>query len=287
MTDKIYWIDSSGLEHPLSIQNNFSVMKGMKGRFMPPISFVEDEVPFQPGSRIRNVKIKPKDIDIPLYIQASSEIELRQKIRECLRMFNPLNGDGKLKVVSPDESQREIFCRYSTGLEGSESKDEKGNLWQIVLLVFRAFDPYWYDTITNVQNFTTGQPATFFPIFPLRLSSSTVFADISVDNTGDLETWPEWIITGPGENIFLRNLTTGETINLATSIGVGETITIDTKPGKKTVKKNDGTNLFSYLSNASSLWALQEGNNSIRIEMANATDESSVQLSYRNRYWGP
>jgi phage-related protein len=287
MADRISWIDSSGRETALSYTDNFIVLRGLAGRNMPPVSFIEEEIPFQAGSMLREVKVKSRDIDVPLLIKANSEMELRLKVRECFRIFNPLNGDGVLKVTSPDGSQREIYCRYYTGLEGREDKDNKGNAWQKVILVFRAFDPYWYDTNTIVQTFTTGEQATYFPFFPLRLSSSSVFADFSIDNVGDVESYPEWIIKGSGDNIVLRNLTTGELTNLDTSLGAGEIITIDTRPKKKSITKGDGTNLFgTQTDDNSSLWSLQSGVNNIRIEMSNASSESSVQLSYRPRYWG-
>jgi phage-related protein len=280
--DKISWIDTNGTEYPLT------VLKGMNGRFMPPMSFNEEEVPFQAGSLLRNVKVKARDVDIPVVLKADNEVELRKMVRECLRRFNPLYGDGKIRVVAADGSQRELSCRYSSGFEGNESKDSKGDIWQTLVLVFRAFDPFWYDSSTIVQTFKINEsPGTFFPILPLRLVSSTVFADITIGNTGDVETWPEWIVTGPGENIVLRNLSTDEVTSLEVSIDVGETITIDTKPFHKTVTKNDGSNLFYTLTDESSLWALQEGSNGIQIEMANATTDSSIQLTYRNRYWGP
>jgi phage-related protein len=82
-------------------------------------------------------------------------------------------------------------------------------------------------------------------------------------------------------------MSTGEVTNLTVSLGIGETITIDTKRFQKTITKNDGTNLFFTLTDESSIWSLQEGNNSIQIEMANATQDSLIQLTYRNRYWGP
>lgn len=280
--DKISWIDSKGNELQLE------VLRGMNGRFMPPIAFQEEEVAFQAGSRLRNIKVKPRDVDIPLLIQGETDIDLRQQIRDILRRFNPLNGDGKLKVFSPDGSQRELYCRYTKGLEGNEGRDSKGYNWATVVLVFRAFDPFWYDAASIVQTFKLNEnPGTFFPILPLRLASSTVFADITIDNTGDVKTWPEWIVSGPGENIVLKNLSTSETLSLDISLETGETITIDTSPYKKTVTKSDGTNLFYTISDDSSLWALTEGNNSIQIQMANATSDSSIQLSYRNCYWGP
>lgn len=283
MADRIAWISADGTEY--SITDNHLIMAGSDGRFMPPIDFVEEDVPFQHGSRLREVLVKPREVDLPIYVDGTSEVDLRSQLRYLLRILNPLKGDGKLRVTGPDGGQRELTCRYKGGMEISEKLDSKiGNL-QAVVLVLRAFDPFWYDSSTNVQTFETGQPATFFPMFPMRLSDSTVFADITVDNTGDVEAWPEWIITGPGDHIILRNLSTGEILNLNATIGEGETITIDTM--KKTIKKNDGTNIFSLQTSSSSIWALQEGSNNVRIEVSNATDKSSVQLSYKNRYWGP
>lgn len=287
MADKISWIDAYGNEYPLNIDNNFKVLSGMTGRFMPPVSFVEDEVPFQDGTLFRNVKVKSRDIDIPLLIKADNEIGLRQKVRDCLRMFNPKIGDGRIKATAADGSQRELFCRYSGGLEGKEDRSFKGLVWMNLILVFHAFDPYWYDSSSIVQTFKINEsPGLFFPILPLRLASSTVFADVTIDNTGDVETWPEWIITGPCDSVVLSNITTGETTNLEISLEVGETITIDTSPFVKTITKSDGTNLFYTMTDDSSLWALEAGNNNIQIEMDNATSDSSVQITYRNKYLG-
>jgi phage-related protein len=281
--DKISWIDSNGIEFPFD-----TVLNGMNGRFMPPIAFTEEEMPFLHGSRLRNIKVKPRDVDIPIHLKDASEIEIRNMIRTCLRLFNPLKGDGKIRVLAPDGSQRELNCRYLQGLEGKEDKDSKGLAWMNFVLVFHAFDPFWYDSSTQVQTFKINEsPGSFFPILPLRLASSTVFADITINNTGDVEAWPEWIIMGPGDGIVLSNLSTGESTGLNLSIGIGETVTINTRPLQKTITKDDGTNLFYTMTDNSSLWALQEGNNSIQIEMANATTDSSIQLTYKNRYWGP
>jgi phage-related protein len=290
----ISWIDSNGVEHLFTSGENFDILNGVKGFYMPPIEVVEDEAPFQSGSRVRNVKIKPREIDVPMKIQSTDEIRLLNVLRKLLRIVNPLKGDGKFRVLAVDGSQRELTCRYLSGFEMEENDQTKGKTWMKAIGVFKAFDPYWYDTATKVQTFKINEsPGLFFPILPLRLASSTVFADISIDNTGDIETWPEWIIAGPGENVKIKNMTTGEIIFLDhpdAKLESGETITINTSPNppnEKTITKNDGTNLFYTLSDESSLWALQDGDNSIQIEMANATTESSIQLTYKNRYWGP
>lgn len=290
MPDKIYWIEENGNEHLLSFSTNYAITDTIIGRSMPPIEVVEEYVPFQAGSRRRGIKIKPRDVDLQMMIKANNEKELKNIVRRTMRMINPLKM-GKLKSVSADDSIRELYCQYIGGLEGKEDEESSGFYIQNAILTFHAFDPYWYDTDVKVETYRLNEnQATFFPMFPLRLTSSTVFADTAVDNEGDVETWPEWIITGPGENIAIRNMTTGEVIYLDhpdAILGPGETVTINTKPFEKTVEKNDGINIFHTLTEESSLWALVEGNNSIRIEMANATSESSIQLSYRHRYWGP
>jgi hypothetical protein len=277
-------MDPTGRETLLSGTNNVEVVIGPSGRFMPPIEYVEQTVPFQPGSKLKQLNVKSREIDLPIEIMGISTSDLRAQTRNLLAVFNPLLGDGQLKCIAEDGSQRYINCRYSGGLDFAET----GLTWQRANVVFKAFDPYWYDNSSIVQTFKINEsPGLFFPILPLRLASSTVFANITINNQGDVETYPEWIITGPGENIVISNLSTGETMNLTVTLDVGETITIDTSLYNKTVTKSDGSNLFYSLSDDSSLWALQQGNNSIQIEMANATSDSSIQLTYRNRYWGP
>lgn len=291
MAKQLFWVDANGTENPLTRENGYILLKGLKGFYMPPVEVIEEEVPFQPGSRPRNVKVKSREIDVPVKIVGKDPIDLESNIDRLLRMVNPLRGDGKFKSISDSGRQRELSCRYISGFEMDQSSnDNSGATWQKAIGVFRAFDPYWYDSITTVQTFTTGETATFFPFFPLRLASSSVFADTSIDNTGDVETFPEWIITGPASNIVLRNLTTGEIMQLDTTLDVGESITINTRPtppNERTVKKNDGTNLYYTLTDESTLWSLQEGVNSVRLEMSGSTADSSIQLTYHNRYWGP
>lgn len=285
MSETLTWIDADGNSYDLSGQTDREWLLGTQGRFMPPFRFVENEVPLQPGARLRTVKTLPREVDIPLLFKAASETALRTLVRDYLHRFNPGRGDGKLRVTAPGGDQRELNCRYAGGMQLVEA-GEKFGFRQRMVLTFRAFDPYWYATSDTTDTYTTGTPATFFPFFPLRLTSSTIFASPTINNTGDVECWPVWTITGPGSSIALRNLTTDKLISLSTTLAAGETITIDTRPGKKTVTKNDGTNLYGDLSSDSELWPLERGNNSVQIEMSSATSASQVVISYRLRYLG-
>ena len=152
-------------------------------------------------------------------------------------------------------------------------------------MVVRATDPYWYDTADIVNTYVSGgTPPAFFPFFPLRLSSSSVFASPVVVNDGDVEAWPVWTIVGPGSAIVLRNLTVGSVLSLPVTLGVDEAVTIDTRPGVKTVRNSSGLSLFGSLTWDSALAALVKGPNTLALEMSGATPASSIMLSYRRRF---
>jgi hypothetical protein len=277
VAETVTWIDPDGATTVLT------TFLPVTGRFMPPIAFEEEGVPEQPGLRLRAVRHQAREFVIPVLLRADSDAELRAAIRDLVARMDPTRGDGIIRVTAPGGDQREIVCRYAGGLELTEEPAWRS---QKAAVVFRAHDPYWRATSDTQQIFESGDSAGFFPFFPLRLTSSEIFADATVTNTGDVETWPVWTITGPGSAIVLRNLSTGKQLSLSVTLGGGESVVIDTRPGAKTVTRSDGTNVFPALSAVSSLWPLRRGSNAVRVEMTSATADSSVTLAWRPRYLG-
>ncbi|MCP3805370.1 phage tail family protein [Allokutzneria sp. A3M-2-11 16] len=278
-TESLVWIDPNGAMIPLDVE------WAVSGRFAPPPVLVDEGVPEQPGARFREARHGVREFSLPLWITDSSPAALRARLRSMIAAMDPVRGQGTIRLTSPTGDQREIYCRVSAGLELDETLGRtSGPLVQRAVPMFRAVDPYWYDIADTTDPFESGDTATFFPFFPLRLSSSSVFAEATITNSGDVETWPVWTITGPGSAITLRNLTTGEYMTLTITLAAGESLTIDTRPGAKTVTKSDGTNQFPALSSASSLWALARGANALRVEMSGTTAASRVVLSRRHRY---
>lgn len=286
------WVEPDGTTHALNyatagigLRKEGSI--GRNGAFMPPVAFVEDLVPNQAGSRLRAVRIRPREVDLPIYCEAADEATLRTTLRSILGWFDPQRGDGTFRVQAPGGDVRQLVCRYAGGLEMVESGQQGGVTWQQFVLILRAVDPYWYAPNAISKTYLLATATTsFFPIFPLRLSGSTVFADDSVVNGGDVEAWPVWTVVGPGSSIYLRNLTTGQFINVNTTLATGEILTVDTRPGKKSIKKSDGTNLFGSMSSDSAMWSFARGTTAIRVEMASSTVDSSVSYSYFPRYLG-
>lgn len=282
MAETVTWIDADGVSTTLEVEWNVA------GRFAPPTMFEEEGVPEQPGARLRNVRHGVREFALPLWITGATEAALRTAMRDLVKAMNPKRGPGKIRVLSPVGDEREITCSYADGLDMRETLGEtSGLLVQRASVVFRAHDPYWQATSDITATYTSGTPAAFFPFFPLRLSASSVFTDASANNIGDVEAWPVWTIVGPGSDIYLRNLSTGYLLHLSATLGAGESVVIDTRPGAKTVTRGDGANLFSSLSTDTYLWPLREGANSVRVEMSSATAASSVSLAFRPRYLSP
>jgi phage-related protein len=276
--ETVEWVAPDGVTTVLDVE------WAVTGRFMVPVAFEEDDVPGQPGARLRAVRHLPREFVLPCYVYGDTEAELRTEMRDLAAAMDPGRGAGKIKVTAPGGDQRKIRCSYAAGLEANETiGDDSGPQHQRFPIVFRAHDPYWYATSLTVAEFTAGARPNFFPFFPLRLSAGEVFADVTVDNPGDVATWPLWEIDGPGADIALRDLDHGQSTELATTLLAGQTVTVDTRPGAKTVVRDDGTNLFPALGD-SDLWPLDPGATAVRIEMGGAGDSSVVRLRYLPAY---
>lgn len=263
-------------------------MRSIRGLAVGDYKFIEDEIPFEPGTRRQFTKTPPRAVDWVGEILSTSALGLEailENLNGTMLRSEDDQGDGKLRVTRHDGSVRELTCRYWRGLD--KAKYGGGGALLRTTLSFRAFDPYFYAATPISDTFTAGTPGTFFPFFPLTLSSSTVFANVTINNPGHVEAWPVWTVTGPGKDIILRNRTSGKYFSLPITLGVGEYMVIDTRPGEKTVEDNTGADRFGDLDlSVSSLWALLAGNNVVRIEMSDTGAGSSVAYSCYPRYKG-
>jgi hypothetical protein len=93
-------------------------------------------------------------------------------------------------------------------------------------------------------------------------------------------------VTGPGSALILTNVTTGRSIELAFDLGDGQTATIDTRPGRQSVRAADGTNLMSGLSSDPALWPLEPDVNEVTALLTGAGAASRIVGTYRPKYAG-
>lgn len=291
MSDEVtWWVDADGGITVLPVEWK------ARGRFMPKVEITSDGVPGRAGEVPRSARHGVREMVLPLFWTSASDTVLRTELRGLVDKMNPANDDGtprfgRIRVQSVLGDVREVTCLYAGGLDLDEELDGSSGLdWQKIPLVFTAHDPYWYDAspVASPVWTVTDTPA-FFPILPIYLTASELVVEEVVTNTGSVEAWPVWTIRGPGADIKLTNQTTRQYLQFRSSfsLGVGQYITIDTRPGVKAVALDDGTNLYDQLEAASSLWPLRKGDNAIRLEMSAVSATSSLQVSYWRRYLAP
>jgi hypothetical protein len=282
------WIEANGTAHVLhsSADPAFLVMQGAKGYGVPPTQWLEDRVPQHDGPIVHDVLYDAREIEVPLLVRMPDYPSLMGKLRSLRQWTNVKKGDGTLQIAEPDGTIRQFTCRLKQGLEGQEGPDVSGPTFRRLVLVFRTSGSDPYARAPSPLSFTYLQAAasaTWFPILPLVLGGAGIFAQPTISNPGDVEAEPVWTLIGPMTNPVLTNTTTGAKVSLTTALLAGQTLTIDTRFRQKAVIRNDGTKLFSALSNDSALWTLQPGQNVLSVVTSGTTTASQVQLSFTPR----
>lgn len=281
----VSWTDARGITTQLSDwESGWLLQPGARGLDMPTFAFTTDESPGVDGYELRDVRASTKEIVLPLAFWANDSRSAYQARRRALiKSLNPKRGVGSLTLTQPDGAARSIGAYYTGGIEGDESLDAAGERWCINTITFACPSPYWAGDTVSVD-FKAATSATFFPVLPLQVGDSQVLGSVTIDNPGDAAAYPIWTVAGPATVITLTNGTTGKTLVLTRTITSSDTVVIDTRERRQTALLNGTINLWPALSDASELWALDEGINECTLTVTSATSATSVNLTYQPRY---
>ncbi|WP_406078755.1 phage tail family protein [[Kitasatospora] papulosa] len=265
-------------------ERGWLVQPGAKGLDMPSYAMATDQSPGIDGYEVRQVRAEGKTITLPIAFWANdSRAAYKARRRALIRSLNPKRGQGTLTLTEPDGATRSIGVRYTDGMEGDESLDAAGARWCITALVFAVPSPYWNggEVTTEWKNGTGGD---FYPFLPLTVGDSQVLGSVTVDNDGDDDAFPIWIIKGPATSATLTNVTTGQTLALTRTLTASDTVVIDTRERRQTALLNGVTNLWPHLSDSSTLWPLELDRNELTLTIAGSTSATSVRMTYQPRY---
>jgi tail protein len=236
-------------------------------------------IPEQPGAVVQSIRHDVREFDLPLYAATTSYDALQVLLTEMAYDMDPVAGEGILRRISKSNALSDLFCRCVSGT-GIEGEGANGPIAHKPTLIFQAYDPYWYREPVALR-FVVGGQTGWFPMLPVHLGASAVIGDVQVENTGHVESWPTWTITGPGTDVTLTNNTTNETIAILRELSAGQQVVIDTYTGQVT-----GANWRRYLTRRV-MWALQPGMNDLTLTMNNSTPSSTIDMVYRPRTLAP
>jgi phage-related protein len=280
MAFDITFTNSEGIVVNLNDQVNTFALVGISNDLMPFFDFQEHTSPMIPGSIVTAVRVQPRDFSLPILISDSNRDTALARTRQMLKLLNPILGDGTLKVVNGN-IVRVLTCRYRDGITSDGTGDQQFTNYVKAVLTFRAADPFFYSQ--NQQQLIGTQVTTlenFFPILPVRLSTSSNIVNAVLNNAGDVDAWPVIVVDGPATNIYIENATTGKHIEIATGLNADEKLTIDTRPRTRSIRDNLGVNRFSAITPQSSMWSLKKGANTVSIQITGGDQNSRVTITY-------
>ncbi|MGI5196930.1 phage tail domain-containing protein [Streptomyces sp. CA-288835] len=262
---------------------------------MPAFGLFSDESPNLDGSIYRSARAAAREIMIPVYLHGIDRQSVNQLKRKLFQALNPKRGYCLLKFTEGNNRTRQISAYYKGGMEGAEG-ETAGFTWARYGLNFTAMDPWFYPSrLQSVRwDFGTGEAllSTTTGFFPLHLSDGVMGGpgeSLIIDNPGDIEAWPIWELHGPIKSFNLTG-PTGEVVKASPPsdgsdlVPSGRVLTIDTRPGKKTVKDNTGVNYWSKLETNPQFWPVEPGDTNASVSVVTGAGKAAVVLSFYPRY---
>ena len=269
---------------------------GATGLDMPPYALFSDESPNLDGSIFRNARAAAREIMIPVYLYGIDRQTINQLKRKLFQLFNPKRGYCVLRFTEGDGISRNLSCYYKGGMEGAEGTDTAGFTWAKYGLTFTAMDPWFYpERDESVRwSFGTGEPlvSPSKPFFPMSLTNGVVGGDgqgLAIYNPGDVEAWPVWVLQGPIRSFSLvgpygASVAAPVPADNSDLVPAGRTLTIDTRPGRKTVRDDLGTNYWASLSASPQFWSVEPGETFANVSVVTGSGMAAVTLSFTPRY---
>jgi hypothetical protein len=181
-------------------------------------------------------------------------------------------------------------------MEGNEAQDQAGFTWARYGLQLTAFDPWWYSDPIQVHRWTFGGGEPFLSstrsFFPLQISAGMVSnSKVTVDNPGDIEAWPIWELKGPMK-AFRFTGPEGHSFGIdargdgADVLAGSRTLTIDTRPGLKSLVDDQGRNYWPDLATNPVMWSIPDGESTFTVDITPGASTAEVSVTYRPRHEG-
>ena len=295
----VYYVDPNGVEYPLF--GGRRVLMSWRDFGNPPINYLSDKGPNQHGVTVRDYRFIERTITLREYERGCLRLDWwchEGKLIDAMRPNRSSTAQpGKILVILPDSTSREIKARLTRGPDGNwngEGSQAPTDLREN--LTFFCGDPFWRDTTQLTSTFTLSPASSCLPTcLSTCLGGSNV-----INSTTDIVYTGTWngdqitiTLTGPMESPIITNETTNQEIKFNYTIAAGETVTVEIQPDLVTVVNNSGTNLIGTIDNISDLVTFfiatesdltSDGTNTIRVVASESSTATTVILAYYTRH---
>ncbi|MBZ6259767.1 phage tail family protein [Streptomyces olivaceus] len=293
----ITYVDPTGRRWPMTDLSAawYTLAEGVSGLGAATYVLTADPHP-RGGTKLRHVQAQDRTIVWPMHVRGIDHTVFTKNWRDLGRAFTRTlrtGADGRLtpgwlEVARPDGSGRRIAVYYHSGWDGL-GQTATGITWDNASrLTLYCEDPYWEDLQAQTVHRETGAGVDYLAPYP-AVSSSQVLGATTVENPGDVDVWPTWVITGPATSIQFTRSDTGDAFTLDMedtehgALLAGQTVTISTDPPG--VRSDTGENLSDGLNWPEAvLWSIPPGATPVIFQLSGAEAGSAVDLTYHPRY---
>lgn len=309
--EKILYIAPDGKKYNFHDPSGKSVIT-MMGWGMPSAEIAMTRGPYQHGSNPLSVRIPNRIITMQIHHVGCSRNEywdMRGGLVDALRV-NRTNLDypesGALRWYLSNRNIRQLDVIVADGPKFNPTVGKWQSFGYSDIISFAAYNPIIYDPTDiseSLMTFECTQTETLqfpFAFLGQNLSFGITFCietdTLTIDYAGTWQTFPTITVTGPASNFSITNTVTGDKIALeGYTIGNGDSAVFDLAYGKKIITAtNSGNSLLGYVSTDSSLGTFSlepdpiapNGVNNLEISIENGSSNTSVAVTYKNRYIG-
>lgn len=272
-------VGSNGDEIIFDNESDFLLTEGLTGIGIPDtaVRFSESA---SDGAVWRFTKRGIREIDLPLTIVGASRSSLEANLRRLSNALQDRRGATKLRASYPNGEVWELHeGHYVAG--SNTTLDNNGN-WTKWVVTMQFANPFWIRQ--RSESFSLGAGGAQRSLIPtlaeMEITGSQVIGDITIENVGDVDTYPVWKIRGPVD-AFSVTSQDGLSFTYEAVIPLGTEITIDTAAG--TVVDQTGANKYSNLGVSPKLFTLPPGSSEVSIEAVGSDENTLVSLYYQPR----
>lgn len=267
--------------------DGFHLERGFRGAGLVPADVrVQDSA--GDGSVWRSSRRQSRELDLPIVVTGTDREDVEQKLRRLAAVLSDRVAPPKLQAVYSDgDGPFDLTVHYTAGGETTFGEDAASTFcrWPITLT---APDPYWVSQ--DSESSFLGSSPDIRGLLPrlhnLPVKSSQVIGEFTVENRGDVDSFPVWTFRGPLDEVTVTSAA-GQSFSYVDPIADGETITIDTF--NATVVDQDGVNKYASLGASPKLFPLPAGVSTVNVEALGTVPASTgvagtlITCSYRPR----
>lgn len=285
MSDDLWleWRDDLG-GFALDETNGITLVQGLSGLMAPPVSVTGSSYVSTDGAAFIGSRSSERNVDLFIAFY-DADGNVRDRIATLVARLH--RGPGVLALGSETRTRELLNVSRDGGLTGVE-RGTDFYARDVANLV--ALDPWWHGD-TRVVSLTLSGVNIPFDDASTGFDDAVSFDGLvssSIANGGDTVSFPVVTIRGPFTTATVRSGATGR-VELSSALAIGDTISVDTRPGNRGPRLNGGPIDWSLLTETSRLFTIPVGGG--RVSSASTGEDvgdgSLIEVSARERHLTP